>query len=346
MRILHVAPLWFPVHRNSAGGIETFLAALLEEQQRLGCATTLIASGDSVTHATLVPAIDVHAVKAMKQGEASEYAFHEQAALSLALELAPEHDVVHCHLGSAAFALSAVPALRDRLLHTYHNEVTPDLEWYIARHPGLWLSTVSETQAARLRQAGAQRCEVVPNGLPADAFPPNGRPGRGLAFLGRIEEAKGADLAIDVARQLGEPLTLAGPIVDDTFFEKHVLPAISPSIRYVGVLGHEAKCELLGSAACTLMPSRCDEGFGMVAVESMFCGTPVVSSGRGALAEVIDDGVTGYSVGEAHLAEAVNRAVALDRRTVSDRARGRFGIEQSAVTYLDLYQHALSPVPG
>jgi len=159
-----------------------------------------------------------------------------------------------------------------------------------------------------------------------------------LAFLGRIEAAKGPDIAIRIARETHRSLTLAGPIVDDGFFAERVRPMLSDTVRYVGPLGHEDKCALLGSSVCTLVPSRAEEGFGMVAVESMACGTPVVSSGRGALAEVVDDGVTGYSARPEAMAERVSRAVDLDRVVVADHARRRFGIAPTADAYLALYE--------
>jgi glycosyltransferase involved in cell wall biosynthesis len=343
MRILHVAPLWFPVARSSSGGIETFLAALIDEQVRTGCDVTLIASGDSETSASLVEAAPTGAVDAMAAGRAYEYTYFEQRALALALELESEFDAVHCHLGPAAFALSAGERLRNRLLHTHHNEITPDLVEYVGRHPDLWVSTPSSVTAGPLRRAGARRCAVVPNGIDPADFAVGTDPGRGLAFLGRMEWAKGADVAIEVGRATGRPLTLAGPIVDDEFFDTTIEPALGESVRYAGVLDHIEKCMLLASSACTLVPSRCEEGFGMVAVESMACGTPVIGSGRGALAEVVEDGITGFTADGRTMAARVDDALALDRRTVATRARERFSVSRSAASYLSLYERALIP---
>ncbi|HEY5109450.1 MAG TPA: glycosyltransferase [Acidimicrobiales bacterium] len=340
MRILHLAPLWFPVARSSSGGIETFLASLIEEQLRQGCEVALIASGDSDTGAELVAATPTNVVDAMAAGTTSEYAYHEQQAMSLALDRMSEFDIVHSHLGTSALALSSVPDLHGRLLHTHHNEITPDLITYIARNPDVWISTVSHTSAAPLRRAGATRCYVVPNGITGDAFAVGSSPGKGLAFLGRMERAKGADTAIAVARETGRQLTMGGPIVDDDFFANEIQPFLGRGVRYVGVLDHEAKCALFASSACTLVPSRAEEGFGMVAVESMACGTPVVSSGSGALSEVVEDGLTGFSTDSRTMAEAVERAVALDRHTVATRARERFGIRRAAHGYLALYERA------
>jgi glycosyltransferase involved in cell wall biosynthesis len=326
------------VARDSSGGIETMLAGLIDEQVRQGATVSLLASGDSRTAARLEPVLPVGAVEAMAAGDTAEYAYHEQQALLLALELADGFDVVHSHLGVSAFALSGVPGLGTRVLHTHHNEITPDLLRFVGLRPDLWLSTVSRSQRDQLRRAGARNCDVVPNGIATGAFPLETQPGYGLAFLGRIEADKGPDVAIGAARAAGLPLTLAGPVVDDSFFESRIEPQLGPSVRYVGPLGHEDKCALLASAACTLVPSRCEEGFGMVAVESMACGTPVVSSGRGALGEVVDDGVTGYSTNPADMVEGIARAVGLDRSSVAAHARRRFGIEGTAASYRKLYE--------
>jgi glycosyltransferase involved in cell wall biosynthesis len=246
----------------------------------------------------------------------------------LARDLAGEVDAVHCHLGPAGFALGD-----GAVLHTVHSQVGPDLAWFAQRHPQTWLSVVSEFQAAPLRAAGVPRLRVVPNGLRFDAFAA-GPGGEGLAFLGRLEAAKGPDLAIAAARVLRRPLTLAGPVTDEAFFEREVRPALGNGIRYAGVLGHKAKAQLLGTSACALVPSRWEEPFGMVAVEAMACGTPVAALPAGALPEVVDEELTG-ALGD-DLADSVRRAERLDRVAVRERAAQRFGIGAVAARYLDV----------
>ena len=158
-----------------------------------------------------------------------------------------------------------------------------------------------------------------------------------------MEAEKGPDLAIAAARELGRPLTLAGPVTDREFFAREVEPNLGDGIDYAGVLGHPEKTRLLGDASCAVMPSRWAEPFGLVAVEAMACGTPVAALPSGALAEVVEPGVTGaLADAEAALAQAIRRAEGLDREAVRRRAGERFGIAGVAQRYLEVYAEALA----
>ena len=333
VRVLHVAPLWHPVAPDAPGGIATMLSGLVAAQQGLGCSVTVVASGDSClpTGLELLAAVPVNLIAQMEEGTASEYEYFEQESLALARDHAGDFDVVHSHVGASAFAMPGV-------LHTWHNEITPDLEWFVARQPDLRLTTVSEHQADKLRAAGARRCVAVPSGIDIEAFPLSTVSGPGLAYLGRMESDKGPDLAIAAARALGRPLVLAGPIVDHAFFAERVVPTLGTDVQYAGILGHDDKAALIGRSSCVLVPSRCDEGFGMVAVEAMACGTPAVGLANGALSEVIEDGVSGFTTAEPdELADLVLRAEKLDRAAVRARAAERFSIERTAARYVELY---------
>jgi glycosyltransferase involved in cell wall biosynthesis len=222
-----------------------------------------------------------------------------------------------------------------------------DLAWFAAAHPHTPLVAVSEYQAANLRQAGSNRCWVVPNGIDPSRFRFSASPGEGLIFMGRMEAAKGPDLAVSVAAQLGRPLTLAGPIVDSSFFETRVQPFLTDRIRYVGVADHSTKVRLLGEAACAILPFRQPEPFGMVSIEAMACGTPVVALANGALPEIVEPGVTGYLASDLpSLASLVGRAARLDRATVREQVAARFGIHTAAGRYLELYRHLAQPATG
>jgi glycosyltransferase involved in cell wall biosynthesis len=158
-----------------------------------------------------------------------------------------------------------------------------------------------------------------------------------------MESAKGPDLAIDVANTLGVPLTLAGPIVDQRFFDQRIQPRLDDTVRYVGVVDHQDKGALLARSACAVLPFRGEEPFGLVMVEAMACGTPVVSLANGAAAEVIEPGVNGYlAMNEAELPGAVSRAMDLDRQAVRNRAQERFDIADVAANYLRLYEQVMA----
>ncbi|MDQ5823066.1 MAG: glycosyltransferase family 4 protein [Chloroflexota bacterium] len=339
MRVLMLAPLWYPVSRDAQGGIETFLYSLIEALDRQGCSVTLLASGDSRTSADVVPVVERNLYSLMLEGRAGEYVYYEQHQLRLAYGMASGFDVVHSHVGPGGYVLSAHAEAGGRVLHTVHSPVYADLRWFVGQHPDVRLAAVSEFQAQRLREAGARCCRVMHNGIDTSGFPFNDRPGDGVLFVGRIEEAKGPDIAIDVARALGRPLTLAGPVIDKDFFKRSIEPRLDGQLRYVGVVDHETKCKLMGEAACMLLPFRKAEPFGMVSIEAMACGTPVVALPNGALPEIVESGVTGYLADdERALPSCVLRAMSLDRVRVRDRATARFGIQHVAGKYLDLYR--------
>src|SRR5262249_495746 len=158
------------------------------------------------------------------------------------------------------------------------------------------------------------------NGINVQAFTFEAHSGDGLAFLGRMEDEKGPDLAIRVARILGRPLTLAGPIIDEDFFISAVKPQLDHEIQYVGVVDHRQKTELLGKAGCVLMPSSVNEGCPIVSFEAMACGSPVVALANGALPEIVEPDLTGYvTADEEALATLVTRALALDRAAIRSR---------------------------
>jgi glycosyltransferase involved in cell wall biosynthesis len=342
MRVLQLCPLWHPIACDAHGGIETFLARLTPHLRRLGCEVTLLAAGDSDPDLPVIPATPRSVCKKMGAGLASEYVYYEQHLLRLALQQMNEYDVVHSHLGPSAYVLSALPGAAHRVLHTQHTPVLQDLQMFLGLHPNTWISTVSEFQARKLWSAGAQRCRAIHNGIDFSTFCVQDSSDDSLLFVGRMEWVKGADAAIRVARQLNRPLILAGPIVDSQYFAREVRPFLDDRVRYVGVVDHEQKRTLFGRAACTLLPFRGEEPFGLVSLESMACGTPVVALGNGALPEIVEEGVTGYLARtEDDLSALVRKARALDRTRVRDRAASRFDLATAAESYVHLYREMM-----
>lgn len=337
MKVLHVCPLWHPISHDAYGGIETLLAQLIPALHALGCESTLLASGDSDAGA-VVAALPVNLCAEMAAEHAAEYTYYEQQQLRMAIELAADFDLVHSHIGAAGYVLSAVPGLRQRVLHTVHSPVTADLQAFSRRNPEHWFSTVSEHQSGKLRAADARHCTAIPNGIAVTNFKFESRPAGGLLYIGRIEHVKGPDLAVRVARELKLPLKLAGPIVEPDYFAKEIEPFLGEHATYTGVASHEEKIALFGEASCAVLPFRGDEPFGLVAIEAMACGTPVVTLANGALPEIVDQGITGFIAQDiAELAGLARRAIELDRATVRTRVTSRFDISVAAAGYHKLY---------
>jgi glycosyltransferase involved in cell wall biosynthesis len=278
----------------------------------------------------------------MKKGTVQEYIYYEQQQLRLALAHADDFDVIHSHIGPAGFVLSGVKGWSNRVLHTIHSPVYRDLQWFVQQQPDMCVSTVSKFQADRLNEVGARNCHVVHNGIKAGAFTFDPGGGEGLLFLGRIEKEKGADIAIRVARELARPLVLAGPIVQQDYYDDMIAPFLDETVRYIGVVDHREKNKLLGNAGCVLMPSRWDEPFGMVAVEAMACGTPVVVSQQGALPEIVDPGVSGFIAADDEMTGKVVQALKLDRAAVHRAAAAKFDVSVVAQKYYELYKSMLA----
>jgi glycosyltransferase involved in cell wall biosynthesis len=274
----------------------------------------------------------------MHSGSAFEYCWYEQDLLALALEHAEEYDIIHSHLTPGAYSLSSIPGIGQKILHTLHSPVHSDIKWFFMRHPEVWLTTVSKFQLEELGTP-SPKWRVIPNGLAINRFHYEPHPKDALMFMGRMEEQKGADLAVSVARELGKRLTLAGPILDKSLFASKIEPYLDENIRYVGVLDHDEKAARLANSSCVLMPSRWQEPFGMVAIEAMACGTPVVGLANGALPDIIEHGLTGYvTTDQQKLPELVEAAQRLDRSLVRARTAERFDIHGVAEHYGSLYE--------
>lgn len=337
MKVLHICPLWHPISLGAYGGIETLLAQLTPALRPLGCESTLLASGDSDA-GCIAAAVPVNLFAEMAAGRAAEYTYYEQQQLRVAIELAPQFDVIHSHIGPAGYVLSAWPDLRQRVLHTVHSPVTRDLQAFSRLNPHDWFSTVSEHQARKLHEAGARQCRAIHNGIAVTHFKFEPHPTDGLLYIGRMEHVKGPDLAVRVARELNRSLKLAGPIIEPDYFAKEIEPWLNESITYVGVASQEQKNALFGAASCAVLPFRGEEPFGLVALEAMACGTPVVTLAHGALPEIVDTGITGFVATHIDaLADLTKRAFELDRTRVRAHMASRFDISIAAARYHELY---------
>jgi glycosyltransferase involved in cell wall biosynthesis len=339
MKIAQVSPLYESCPPRLYGGTERIVYYLTEELIRLGHEVTLFASGDSQTSAVL----EVPCAQALRLGEAGQdpLIYHLTMLHRLRRRVA-EFDIIHFHTEYLHFPLFADYA--DKALTTLYGRLDlPDLPVIMREFPMLPLVSISAAQQTPLRWANW--LGRVLHGLPRDLHRLGSGDGGYLAFLGRIAPEKGPDRAIAIARRAGVPLQIAAKVdpVDRDYFEHAIAPLLQdPLIEFIGEIGENEKGEFLGDAMALLFPIDWPEPFGLVLIEAMANGTPVIAFGRGSVPEIIEDGVTGFIVDDiAGAAAAVPLAKQLDRRTIRERFEERFTAQRMARDYLELYQRAL-----
>jgi glycosyltransferase involved in cell wall biosynthesis len=343
VRIAQVAPLYESVPPKLYGGTERVVSYLTEELVRQGHEVTLFASGDSITRAELVPACP----RALRLDEAcvDRLAPHF-VMLERVLRQAHRFDVIHFHIDYLHYPLSR----RQSVAHvtTLHGRLDlPELPALYDIFPDVPVVSISDAQRRPLPQANWQA--TVYHGLP-DTLRLRERPGDYLAFLGRISPEKRVDRAVEIARRAGMKLKVAAKIdaVDRDYFRAEVEPLFrDPMVEYVGEIGERDKGEFLGNAHALLFPIDWPEPFGLVMIEAMACGTPVVAYRRGSVPEVIDDGVTGFVVEDVEEAVlAVAKAGFLDRARVRRVFDERFSAARMASDYVAVYRRLIAGRAG
>ncbi len=335
MRIAQVAPLAESVPPKLYGGTERVVAWLVEELVALGHEVTLFASGDSATSAKLVPAWP----RALRLGRPRADPIVAQAALlEQVARQAAQFDVVHCHIDWLHLPL--LSRLGAAFLTTCHGRLDlPGLPGVVQRFPAAPFVSISDNQRLPLREANW--LGTVYHGLPADSFRPTYQPGSYLAFLGRLTREKGPETAIRIARRAGMKLRIAAkvPRGETGYFKEQLEPQVDGgAVELTGEVNDRTKEAFLAGAAALLFPIDWPEPFGLVMIEAMACGTPVIAFRAGSVPEVIDDGISGFVVNdETEAVAAIGRLGALDRRQVRERFEQRFTARRMAEQYLQLY---------
>jgi glycosyltransferase involved in cell wall biosynthesis len=339
MKIALIAPLIESVPPKFYGGTERVVSFLAEELVSAGHQVTLFASGDSVTRAELVPCSSC-AIRLAP--ERYDPVFQYMCLLDELHRQANRFDVLHFHIDVLHFPLFRPMA--HRTLTTLHGRqdliaLTPVYK----RFPQFPLVSISRDQCRPIPHANI--IATVYHGLPLDLFRLVAEPrGRYLAFLGRISPEKRVDRAIDIAVQSGMPLKIAAKIdpVDTEYFAGVIAPLLkAPGIEFVGEIGEGEKQDFLGDAAAVLFPIDWPEPFGLVLIESMACGTPVLAFRRGSVPEVVDE-MTGAIVGSVDEAVAIlPQVLKLDRAMVRTRFEQRFSASRMAADYVGLYAQAM-----
>jgi glycosyltransferase involved in cell wall biosynthesis len=336
MRIAQVAPLIESVPPQLYGGTERVVSYLTEELVRQGHDVTLFASGDSTTSAELVPCAP-HALRL--DPRMRDPLPYYMVMLDRVRRHASEFDALHFHIDYLHFPLFS--DLATRTLTTQHGRLDlPDLPVVYKAFPKYPLVSISNHQ--RLPCPGWNWVRTVHHGLPEQlyAFSPKPRDGY-LAFLGRICPEKRPDLAIAIARRTGVKLKIAAKVdrVDQSYFDDVIRPLIrDPLIEFVGEIGDHEKAAFLGGALGLLFPLDWPEPFGLVMIEAMACGTPVIAYRCGSVPEVIEDGLTGFVVEDIESAiDAVQRLDQLDRVRIRMCFEQRFAARRMADDYLSVY---------
>jgi glycosyltransferase involved in cell wall biosynthesis len=340
MKIAQIAPLMESVPPRLYGGTERIVSYLTDELVRLGHEVTLFASADSVTAAKLVSCASIALRLDSNVRDPIPY---YMLMLDRVRKLAEEFDILHFHIDQFHFPLFAQMA--DCTITTLHGrQDLPDLKPLYIGFSEMPLVSTSKDQQRPV--ATANFVATVHHGIPTNLHAPIYNPRGGyVAFLGRISPEKRPDRAIRIARALGIPLKIAAKIdkVDESYFREKIEPLLKdPGVEFIGEINERSKTKFLGEAQALLFPIDWPEPFGLVMIEAMACGTPVLAFGRGSVPEIVDQGVTGAIVDT--MDEAVRilpRVIALDRRAVRRRFEQRFSSVRMAKDYVAVYRSLL-----
>jgi glycosyltransferase involved in cell wall biosynthesis len=342
VRIAQVAPLNERVPPPLYGGTERVVSYVTEELVRLGHDVTLFASGDSVTSARLVAACP----RALwRDSEVRETLPHHVRLMELVFRDISRFDVIHFHTDYLHFPL--VRQHRCASVTTLHGMVHPhDLGALLAAYNDIPLVSISNNQRAPIPDANWRG--TVYHGLPPDFYTFRADRNTCLVYLGRMSPEKRVDRAIEIAKRSGVPLKIAAKIYPEerAYFDETLAPLIQatkPLVEFMGEISDHERDELLGKAAALLFPIEWPEPFGLVMIEALACGTPVIAWRRGSVPEVLEDGVTGYIVDSVQEAvDAVNRIDGLSRMKCRRVFEQRFSASRMAMDYLDVYRSVIS----
>jgi glycosyltransferase involved in cell wall biosynthesis len=341
MRIAQVAPLYESVPPHGYGGTERVVSYLTEALLDLGHRVTLFATGDSRTRGTLEPMVS----RALRDapGLQDSLAPHVRM-LGEVYRRAKEFDVIHCHTGYLGLPLARYVNIPTVV--TLHGRLDlPEAGLCYREYVPSALISISDAQRAPLTDVPF--LATIPHGIPRALYPFRERADGYLAFLGRISPEKRVDSAIRVAHGAGLSLRIAAKVdpADRAYFQSEIRPLLesTPNVEFLGELGDRAKAELLCRAAALLFPIDWPEPFGLVMIEAMACGTPVVARRRGSVPEILRDQVTGFLCEtETEMMDAVTRVPHISRRRCREEFEARFSDRVMAERYVDVYQRLLA----
>lgn len=336
MRIAQVAPLQLAVPPRAYGGTERVIYNLTEALVRLGHDVTLFATGDSATSAKLVPMLEK---SLCFSPEHDANAFHVAMLEAVYTRYAAAFDVIHSHLDY--LTLPFLRLTQTPTVLTLHGRLDKP-EWSRVFHEYANANYVSISNDQRDHLADINYIATVHNGIAMRDFPFYPATGDYLAFIGRMAPDKRPDLAIEVAKRCGIPIKIAAKVdhSEEMYFKKTIQPLLDdPLVEWLGEISEREKRALMGNALALILPIAWPEPFGLVFIEALACGTPVVSCPIGSVPELLEDGVTGYSGRTAdELVAAVREVRHLSRLACRAYAVQRFSAERMAFDYLGVYE--------
>ncbi len=334
MRIAQIAPLQVAVPPEDYGGTERCIHNLTEALVKLGHDVTLFATGDSRTSARLVSSL----AKALKFDPTVDASAYHVAHLAQIYQQADQFDVIHSHLDY--LTLPFARTVRTPSVVTLHGRLdSPEVVRVLNLYPDANYIAISASQ--RSQQPQLNWVSTIHHAVDLDRFDFYPEHGEYLAFVGRISPEKRPDRAIEIAKMTGIPLIMAAKVdpKDQDYYDQVIKPLLNhPLVDYIGVVGEERKQELMGNALALVMPIDWPEPFGMVFIEALSCGTPILTCPFGSVPELLKDGVTGF-IRETNeeLAEAALKVRRLSRARCREYVRRKFDIGKMALEYVNAY---------
>jgi glycosyltransferase involved in cell wall biosynthesis len=337
VRIAHIAPVATTIPPPKSGSVELMTSLLTEGLVAHGHDVTLFATGDSTTKAKL------HATYPHGYWHDENmwpWELYEMLNLAAAVERARDFDIIHYEAAYYPMSLAFARLSPTPIVQTLHHSPSEAETRLWSRYPEAPFVAISKEQGRLLN--GLNVVDVVLHGIDTDNFVFRAKPDDYLLFLGRFTEGKGVLQAIEIAKRVGLRLILAA--AEDDYYREKVAPHVDGRlIVYHGEADYPAKVKLYGGARALLYPIQAREPFGLVLAEAMACGTPVAALDRGAVREIVDDGVTGLVFENLEqMANELPRVFDLDRRRVRQRAVERFGIDRMVHEYVAVYERLVT----
>jgi len=334
MRIAQVNPLWYEVPPFAYGGTELIISMLTEELVRRGHEVTLFSTADSRTSAKLVPIWPKGLIKANLQAPYAPLALLYKELL----ERQSEFDIIHDH--GEQYGVPFSKFLKPPIVSTLHNVISEEKNILFKKYPNINYVAISKNQ--KKSGPGLNIVKTVYHGIPIEKYDFNPKPGNYLIWLSSIQPDKGTASAIEIAKMAGEKLIISGPIHPQNadYFEYRIKPLIDgKQIQFVGEANFEKKVELFKNAKAFLFPIKRQEPFGLVVIESLACGTPVIAFREGAMPELIEQGKTGFVVSDKMGAlRAIKKIKTISREYCREYVKKNFPLKRMVNRYERLYK--------